>query len=145
MRIEPLESGHLDAVSAIEARDGDVHWSRVQFEKELRGEVRRFFVVVEEDILAYGGYWKAGPEAQVVNLVVRKESRCKGIGKRLTEFILDCARSEGCTTCTLEVRRGNAHAQALYKTLGFEAKGIRPELYQDPVDDAVMMEKNCDE
>jgi len=147
--IVPMESSHLDAVAAIEARDGDVRWSREQFEKELSGDVRRFFAVIEErpepgpttDVLAYGGYWKAGPEAQIVNLVVRKESRCRGIGKRLLEFILDCARSEMCASCTLEVRQTNAHAQALYKGLGFDVKGTRPRLYENPIEDAVLMEK----
>lgn len=139
-----MDADHLDRVAAIEAREGDVHWTRSQFEKELSGEFRRFFVVVEEeasDILAYGGYWKAGPEAQIVNIVVRKESRGQGIGKRLVEFILDCARSEECTVCTLEVRRHNAPAQTLYKGLGFEIKGTRPKIYQDPVEDAILMEK----
>jgi len=152
--IVPMDSYQLDSVAAIEARDGDVHWSRAQFEKELEGEFRRFFVVVEESTplgsdpsgqtpvtLGYGGYWKAGPEAQIVNLVVRKESRCRGIGKRLVEFILDCARGEECAVCTLEVRQTNAHAQTLYKELGFETKGTRPKIYQDPVEDAVLMEK----
>jgi ribosomal-protein-alanine N-acetyltransferase len=144
MKIEPLEDGQLDEVAEIEAKDGDVHWSRAQFEKELAGEFRRFFVArepPEADILGYGGYWKAGPEAQIANLVVRKASRCKGIGKRLIEFILDCARSEECTSCTLEVRKSNGHAQSLYRTLGFEVQGTRPNIYQDPLDDAVMMEK----
>jgi len=144
MMMVPLDSDHLDAVTAIEETDGDAHWSRAQFEKELAGEFRRFFIVTEapeSDILAYGGYWKAGPEAQVTNIVVRKESRCQGIGKRLLEFLLDCARSEDCGNCTLEVRQSNVHAQALYKSLGFEAKGTRPKIYQNPVEDAVMMEK----
>ena len=152
MRIVPLETDSLDAVASIEAEDGDVHWSRAQFEKELSGEFRRFFVVLEGsdperglspavDVLAYGGYWKAGPEAQVTNLVVRKASRCCGIGKRLMEFILDCARGEMCTACTLEVRQTNVHAQSLYKSLGFEVKGQRPKIYENPVEGSMIMEK----
>jgi len=144
MMMRPLETDDLDAVAAIEAKDGDAHWSRAQFEKELEGEVRRFFVSLEPespDILAYGGYWKAGLEAQITNIVVRRESRCRGIGKRLMEFLLDCARGEGCTSGTLEVRQSNQHAQTLYKGLGFEVKGTRPKIYENPVEDAVLMEK----
>ncbi len=144
MKIEPLTMSDLDAITALETRDGDVHWSRAQFEKELEGEFQRFFVVKEDpspDLLAYGGYWKAGPEAQITNLVVRQENRCQGIARRLVDFILDCARSELCTSCTLEVRKSNAHAQALYRKLGFEVKGTRPKIYQNPEEDAVMMEK----
>jgi ribosomal-protein-alanine N-acetyltransferase len=144
MMIVPLGADDLDSVTAIEAEDGDAHWSRAQFEKELSGDVRRFFMAVEPpatDILGYGGYWKAGPEAQITNLVVRRESRCRGIGKRLLEFILDCARGEMCTMCTLEVRQSNQHAQSLYKSLGFEVKGTRPKIYQNPAEDAVLMER----
>ena len=145
MRIEPLTADALDMVTAIEEKDGDVHWSRVQFEQELSGEFMRFFVVVEEDapdVLAYGGYRKAGPEAQITNLVVRPESRCRGIGKRLLEFILDCARGEMCTACTLEVRASNQHAQSLYKALGFDVQGKRAKIYENPMEDAVLMGKN---
>lgn len=142
MRIEPMEADRLDEVAALEARDGDVHWTRTNFEKEIQGEFKRFFLALEtEEILGYGGYWKAGTEAQITNVVVRRESRCQGIGKRLVEFILDCARAEMCATCTLEVRNSNAHAQSLYRSLGFEVKGKRPKIYRDPDDDAVLMEK----
>jgi ribosomal-protein-alanine N-acetyltransferase len=144
MKVIPMEDSHLDQVAEIEVASGDVHWSRDQFAKELQGEFRRFFVVAEDespDILAYGGYWKTGPEAQITNLVVRPESRCKGIGRRLLEFILDCARSEDCSVCTLEVRAGNRHAQSLYKAVGFEMKSTRSKIYQNPVEDAVLMEK----
>ncbi len=144
MMIVPMEAAHLDKVSEIELRDGDSHWSHAQFEKEAAAEAQRFFVVLESegsDPLAYGGYWKAGPEAQITNIVVRKDSRCRGIGRRLLEFLLDCARGEQCTTCTLEVRDSNKHAQSLYESIGFEVKGKRPKLYENPVEDAVMMEK----
>ena len=144
MMIAPLDSDQLEALAAIEKSDGDAGWSRAQFEKELSGEFRRFFVAVESpspEILGYGGYWKAGPEAQITNLVVRKEFRCRGIGKRLLEFILDCARSETCDICTLEVRQSNQHAQSLYKNLGFKTKATRAKIYQNPVEDAILMEK----
>jgi ribosomal-protein-alanine N-acetyltransferase len=149
--IVPLAQEHLDDAAAIEERDGDAHWTRAQFEKELSGEFRRFFIVQGSDpergltpavdILGYGGYWKAGPEAQITNLVVQKDQRCQGLGRRLLEFLLDCARGEECTMCTLEVRQSNTHAQALYKAVGFQVKGTRPRIYKDPEEDAVLMEK----
>jgi [ribosomal protein S18]-alanine N-acetyltransferase len=142
--IIPLEWSHLDRVAEIEETDGDVHWSRADFERELANETVRFFVVAESDdrgILAYGGYWKAGPEAQITNLVVRRDQRRKGIGRQLVEFLLDRARGEECGACTLEVRYSNTMALALYRSLGFLLKGIRPQIYENPVEDAVMMEK----
>lgn len=142
--ITPLREEHLDAVAAIESQDGDVGWSRTNFERELEHEIARFFVIMEGEpgqIAGYGGYWKAGPEAQITNLVIREGWRCKGLGRRLVEFMLDCARGEACESCTLEVRASNAHAQSLYNSLGFEVKGKRVALYKNPVDDALLMEK----
>jgi [ribosomal protein S18]-alanine N-acetyltransferase len=142
MEIEPLRETHLDIVEAIEARDGDVKWSRAQFAQELENEFIRFFVATSEaGILGYAGYRKADTEAQVTNLVVRKESQCQGVGKRLLEFLLDCARGESCKTCTLEVRASNAHAQALYQKLGFEKQNVRKKMYQNPEEAGLLMEK----
>jgi len=140
--IRPLGEDDLDEVAALEERDGDAHWSRAQFEKELESEFVRFFVLTEgPEIIGFGGYWKAGPEAQVTNLVIRRENRCQGNAKRLLEFLFDCARSEECTSMTLEVRARNAHAMALYAKMSFVETGRRIKFYKDPSDDAVLMEK----
>ncbi len=145
MRVAPLEEQYLDDVSAMEKQDGDVHWSRAQFERELESEVIRFFVVLSSDVrpivLGYGGYRVAGTEAQITNLVVRRDARCRGIGRHLLEFLVDCARGESCSSCTLEVRATNARAQRLYQKLGYEVQGTRSKMYQDPEEDGVLMEK----
>ncbi len=157
--IAPLSESHLDEVERIESQEGDVHWSRLQFEKELGSEFIRFFVISsplsspagvhavnpslggsENKVIAYGGYWKAGLEAQITNLVVRRDHRCQGHAKRLLGFLMDCARSEECSAMTLEVRAGNAHARALYAKMGFCETGRRAKLYKNPEEDAVMME-----
>lgn len=142
MNIAPLQDTQLDTVAEIESKDGDVRWSRAQFAAELEGEFIRFFTALDQDvILGYAGYRKADVEAQITNLVVRQASRCKGVARRLMEFILDCARGEGCTVCTLEVRESNRHAQSLYESLGFVRQGTRPRLYQNPDESAVLMQK----
>jgi ribosomal-protein-alanine N-acetyltransferase len=40
---------------------------------------------------------------------------------------------------TLEVRRSNHAARALYEKFGFKAAGMRPRYYQDNGEDAVIM------
>ncbi len=132
----------MEAVEAIEAENGDVGWTHDHFAKELASDISRFFVVEEADkVIGYGGYWKVGPEAQITNLVIRRDRQCRGLGRRLLEFLMDCASGEACSTCTLEVRASNAHAQKLYKTIGFTEVGRRKNIYKNPDDDAVLMEK----
>lgn len=45
------------------------------------------------------------------------------------------------TAFTLEVRSGNMAARRLYESQGFVPLGIRPDFYEKPKDDAVIMKK----
>ena len=49
------------------------------------------------------------------------------------------AAAEGITAMTLEVRRSNEIAQALYGKLGFVVEGVRPKYYEDNGEDALLM------
>ncbi|HQF75805.1 MAG TPA: GNAT family N-acetyltransferase, partial [Syntrophales bacterium] len=58
---------------------------------------------------------------------------------RLVEGALNLARQCGMRVCTLEVRRSNEAARALYGKFGFEFRGIRPGYYSDNNEDALVM------
>lgn len=55
------------------------------------------------------------------DLAVNPAHRGYGVGRKLLEAVAEHARSIGCCAVTLEVREDNARAQALYRSLGFEA------------------------
>jgi len=142
--IIPLATDHLDRLATLEKSDGDVGWSRQQFEGELQGTGKRFFVLTDDpghNILGYGGYWAVAGEAQITNLVIRRDFRRQGNGRRLLDFLSGKAAAEGCRTMTLEVRSRNSAARRLYANSGFQDVGLRRALYQNPVDDAILMEK----
>jgi ribosomal-protein-alanine N-acetyltransferase len=42
----------------------------------------------------------------------------------------------------LEVRRGNAPAIALYRSLGYREVGVRPRYYAEDGEDALVMDKD---
>jgi ribosomal-protein-alanine N-acetyltransferase len=44
-----------------------------------------------------------------------------------------------CATVTLEVRRSNVAAHALYRRFGFEEVGVRPRYYIENGEDAIVM------
>jgi ribosomal protein S18 acetylase RimI-like enzyme len=54
------------------------------------------------------------------DLIVLKEYRKKGIGRMLMNALIDEAGQRKCSRITLEVRKDNFVAQALYKQLGFD-------------------------
>ncbi len=47
--------------------------------------------------------------------------------------------AEGGERATLEVRRSNHAARALYERLGFRVRGVRRDYYADPVEDALIL------
>jgi ribosomal-protein-alanine N-acetyltransferase len=69
-------------------------------------------------------------EAHVLNVCVRPEYRCRGVGRRLLDHLLDRGRSAGMLEAFLEVRPSNTSAIRLYQAMGFEQIGIRRGYYQ---------------
>jgi ribosomal-protein-alanine N-acetyltransferase len=52
------------------------------------------------------------------------------------------AAAEGAAMATLEVRRSNEPARALYRTLGYQEVGVRPRYYAEDGEDAILMDKD---
>ena len=57
------------------------------------------------------------------------------------EYMLKEAPEHGIGDCTLEVRVSNAPAICLYESLGFRGEGVRPNFYEKPKEDALIMWK----
>ena len=60
----------------------------------------------------------------VMGSFVLPDWRRKGIGELLANHTLDFARANGYEKIIIYVRAGNAGAQAFYRNLGFEQKGV---------------------
>ncbi len=54
------------------------------------------------------------------DVIVRREHRGGGLGRRLVEHVLDWAREQGITRVTLLADRDNRSALDFYRKLGFE-------------------------
>lgn len=63
--------------------------------------------------------FKTRPYLNVHDVVVHKDFRGQGIGKKLMQKCIAIARERGYCKLTLEVRDDNHAAKALYKSLGF--------------------------
>lgn len=58
--------------------------------------------------------------AQVEDVVVDESQRGKGVGKMLSEKLIERARAHGASSITLSSRNDRTAANALYKKIGFE-------------------------
>ncbi len=128
----------VDAVHAVETASFPKPWTREDFEKEMTQNTCARYLVAEVDgkVVGFAGTWVVLDEGHITNVAVLKEYRGLGIGRKLTEGLMQYAANLGVTYATLEVRRSNEVAQNLYKSLGFQYVGLRKKYYEDNGEDA---------
>ena len=132
----------LDGVMEIERQSFPTPWSRGLFERELVLSYAHAFVAVEfptGPVLGYLCFWLVEGEAHILNLAVHPERRRQRIASRLLRYGLDYSRQKGAEEITLEVRRSNYKAIALYRSFHFQPQGMRRRYYSDSGEDAIIM------
>ncbi len=139
--IRRMKPEDLDAVTAIEQATFATPWSRESFRQELERNVAARYLVAETDgkIIGYAGAWIILDESHITNIAVSEEYRGRGIGRQLTQALLQYLSNLGASYATLEVRVSNERAQNLYKSLGFVSVGKRKRYYEDNGEDAFLM------
>ena len=102
----------------------------------------RFFLVEEEGVvLGYVGLQSVLDEGYITNIAVTKTARGKGFAKALLSELDKVAAQLSLSFISLEVRVGNRAAISLYEKCGYENVGIRPNFYDNPREDAIIMTK----
>ena len=85
--------------------------------------------------------WIVAGELHINNIAVHPAYRRRGVASQLLEEILGRAKARGATAGYLEVRASNEAAKALYHRYGFKLIGRRPNYYDHPEEDAIVMRK----
>jgi ribosomal-protein-alanine N-acetyltransferase len=130
--IRPLSEADVAAVVAIELASYRFPWSAGIFRDCLKvGYICRV-VVAYDAVAGYGIVSTGAGEAHILNLCVREDLRCRGIGALLLEDLLQRAAAAAVDYAYLEVRPSNSAAIRLYKAFAFEHIGARRGYYQAP-------------
>jgi ribosomal-protein-alanine N-acetyltransferase len=125
-----MTEADLPAVVAVERSAYAFPWSEGIFRDCLRvGYVCRV-VELAGDIIGHGILSVGAGEAHILNICVREEFRCRGVGRRLMDYLLERGRVSGMTEAFLEVRPSNTAAIRLYQSMGFRQVGLRRGYYQ---------------
>jgi ribosomal-protein-alanine N-acetyltransferase len=129
-------------------REGFAHpWSRDLLERELGHAWSQTLLALEPDagggerVLGYIVFWLVHDEVHVLNVATALEARRRGVGRALMEAAEEAGRQRGARLSTLEVRRSNAPAIALYALLGYRQVGVRANYYAEEREDAIVMVK----
>ena len=146
---KPLDARHVAEVAALEAAVmGTDAWNEALVADELGRADRVWWAAYAADpkmplsaeapLVGYAGGWVVDGDLQILKVGVDPAWRRHGIARVLLARVADDARNLGARTSSLEVRTGNAGAQALYAALGYEALGRRPRYYSDGEDALIM-------
>ena len=138
--LRPMTAADVPSVAALEKLCFSDPWSVSSIASELDNPLS-LWLVWEEDgaAAAYLGVQRVPPQADVMNVAVSPALRRRGIARAL--FAELERRLPEIDELFLEVRASNSGAIALYRTLGFEQVGRRPNYYLDPREDALILRK----
>ena len=144
-RIRPAGERDLVKILRIEKECFTDPWSINVFRGAMSEPHTSVFVLVDdsEEVAGYSVSNVVLDEGALDNLAVTAEKRGQGAGAMLLQNVLEDARNKGVKRFFLEVRKSNEKALKLYEKAGFTRLSVRKAYYQDPVEDAIVMELRC--
>ncbi len=159
----------VQQVVAIERESFPTSWPQTAYRRELANHLARYVVLIDrtrkadtpaptprwsllrlwrrqeepalttDHIVGYVGLWLMVDDAHIVAIAVREAYRGQGLGELLLAEAIEIAMATRVENVTLEVRRSNSVAQALYEKYQFLKVGVRPRYYSDNHEDAIIM------
>ena len=139
--IDYMNLSDLEQIKYILNTDFDDFWSYSVLKDELTSKNSTYFVVKnkENKILGFAGIKTILDEAEIMNIVTKKDCRNQGIGNLLLDKIILEAKNKNIKKINLEVNENNTIAIHLYEKFGFNKDGERKNYYQDQ--NAILMSK----
>ena len=109
-------------------------------------EYNRYYVLEGGGrILGYAGMNQVLDEVHIRKICIAPDMRRRGYARLLLEKMERCAVQNGAVALTLEVRRSNAAAIALYEGFGFRTEGARKKYYDNGEDALILWKRELAE
>ncbi|WP_449458770.1 ribosomal protein S18-alanine N-acetyltransferase [Streptococcus suis] len=116
-------------------------WTLEQIASSMASQDEDYYLAYEgQELVGFLAVQTVLDEMEILQIAVRADFQRLGIASQLMAVVMDW---EG--DIFLEVRESNSAAQALYTRQHFTKIGKRKDYYRHPVEDAVMMKRECDE
>ena len=142
IKIRAMQDADVEQISRLEEETFSMPWSKESFFTMIHNKNARYYVSEKDGHIVGGcGVFMAAGEGSITNVVVDKNFRNQGIGTRMLQYLIEEGRKNGLCAFTLEVRVSNTQAIHVYEKLGFFSEGIRPDFYEKPKEDAMIMWK----
>lgn len=138
--IDLMKENDINGILDISSLSFSVSWSKDSYIQELTNPIAKYFVAKDgEKVIGFAGTWIILDEAHITNIAIHPDYRKQGIGSELLKELISFCQKAGCIAFTLEVRRSNEAAKALYEKHNFKQDGIRKGYYEDNKEDAIIM------
>ena len=136
-----MNSQDLESIKNILNSDFDDFWNYNILKEELNNKNSRYLVAkLNNEVIGFAGIKIVIDEADIMNIVVKKNFRNNGIGSLLLENLINLSKSLNISSLSLEVNEKNISAISLYKKFNFKEVGKRKNYYKDS--DAILMSIN---
>lgn len=135
-----LSLSEVDRALEIEEECFSSPWKRNDFIGMVEDVDKTYIAAVLDDEIIGGACLRniAG-DGEVTNVAIKKAHRGAGYSEKLINALIEKGKDMGCEAFTLEVRVSNIPAIRCYEKCGFESAGIRPNFYEHPKEDAMIM------
>ncbi len=139
INISTMMLNDLEQIKENLQTDFDDFWNFEIFKEELANTNSMYLVLkYENEIVSFGGIKIILDEADIMNIVTKKDKRNQGFAKFLLNKLITMAKEQNCKTITLEVNENNLPAIKLYKDFKFKEIGKRKNYYKNG-DTAILM------
>ena len=140
MTVRAAVKEDIPAIAALEQMCFSVPWSEGALADTLASPHARLFCAeLGGVVIAYGGCYLLGDDADITNIATHPDFRRRGAAAAVLQMLTDCAKEQGMQAIHLEVRASNTPAAALYERFGFSVDGIRKNYYKNPTENAILM------
>lgn len=138
----PADAGHIAGIALVESESFTDPWPQSAFETFLTRRYCRITVAVSEGarVVGYCVLLTVADEGEIANIAVAGDFRGTGVGGRLLDEAISLAKERNARVLFLEVRSSNKAAIRLYKSRGFHQVGRRKGYYQNPPEDALVLQ-----
>lgn len=132
IEISTMILNDLEQIKKNLQTDFDDFWNFEIFKEELANNNSMYLVLrYENEIVSFGGIKIILNEADIMNIVTKKNKRNQGFAKFLLNELITIAEEQNCKTITLEVDENNLPAIKLYKDFEFKEVGKRKNYYKN--------------
>lgn len=135
IEIYKFEIEDLENIKDFLTLDFDDFWNYNVLKDELINENSRYIVAKNaqsnNEIVGFAGIKIFLDDADVMNIVVKKNYRNNGVGSLLLENLIALCNELNLQSLSLEVNEENLPAINLYKKFGFKDIGTRKNYYKD--------------